>query len=118
MRISSPGSNVSERSTLLTPALAFSTNTRPAGSAPRNSASAPRAASSARGSRRAMKCTGWRSMVARQRACAASTTRGVAPNEPWLRKATFSSSANSARAARPNRLLKSGRSSRADAAGG
>jgi hypothetical protein len=29
-----------------------------------------------------MKWTGWRSMASRQRCCAASTMRGVAPNEP------------------------------------
>jgi hypothetical protein len=52
----------------------------------RSPASRSRAARSACGSSSTMKRTGSRSIASRQRAWAASTCRGAAPKEPWLRK--------------------------------
>ena len=77
---------------MLMPVVAFVTKARSSGSAPRKAPSASRAASSAGSRSRAKNATGSRSIRARHSSCAASTARGVAPNEPWLRKVTPGSS--------------------------
>ena len=94
VRISSPGWNISERMTALTPVVALGTKTRPSGSACRNAPRRSRTSTSSPGSSRSRKRTGCRSRRSRQAACASMTGAGQAPNEPWLRNVQVGSRRN------------------------
>ena len=94
-RISSPDASAgsSERSTALTPAVALLTNTSPASSPPTKPATARRAESSSCWYSPPRKyLVGLASIRLRTRCWASSTTAGVAPNDPWFRCSTPSSS--------------------------
>ena len=67
---------------VLTAVVAFVTNARSAGEAPRKAASSFRALSMRSSISRHRKRTGSRSISSRSRACSASTGRGQAPKEP------------------------------------
>lgn len=79
---SSPAANRNDRSTALQPEVALSTNPISLPSAPRNAPSRAAATANPAGSVSCMNRVGCASSCARQSCCAASTMRGVAPNEP------------------------------------
>ena len=87
-----PGLELERSRDVLTPAVAFGTKTRSSASAPMKAPSAARASSRAGSRSRTKKATGSRSIRSRHASCAASTARGVAPNEPWFRNVMLGSS--------------------------